>query len=85
MSTPKLNAVRIVISRPNSRKAMKIDSSVKIVRTFFRHRLLQSSGRNFMRPLPCSTPFSRWSVRVARVGRARVVRHHHDGLAVLRG
>ena len=37
-----------------------------------------------MRPPPStSTPFSRCSVRLARVGRVRVVRDHDDGLAVL--
>ena len=48
MSTPRLNAARIVISRPNSRNATKIDSSVNVVRNRRRQTFLQISGRNFM-------------------------------------
>ena len=66
MSTPKLKAVRMVISRPNSRNATNTDSRVKIVRVFFRHRLLHSSGRNFMRQLhsagPCPGAASAWRI-----------------------
>ena len=84
MSTPMRTPSRIAISMPNSTNATKIDSSVKIVRTFRRSRLRQTSGRNFMRPPPStSTPLSRCSVRCARVGRVRVVRDHDDRLAVL--
>ena len=84
MSTPKLNAVRIVIRMPNSRNAMKIDSSVKIVRNFRRQRFFQTSGRNFMRAVSSvSTPFSRCSVRLRALGGVRIVRHHHDRLAVI--
>ena len=45
-----LNAARSAIRTPNSRKAVKIDSTVKIVRTFRRSRLRQTRGRNFMPP-----------------------------------
>ena len=52
---------------PNSRKATKTDSSVKMVRIFFRHRLLQSKRQELHACTPSiSTPFSRCSVRLAR-------------------
>ena len=70
MSTPKLKAPRIVIRIPNSRNATKTDSSVKMVRIFFRHRLLHSNGRNFMRaPLLPSTGPSRGAACAWRVPR----------------
>src|SRR5258708_1464536 len=37
-------------SRPKSRKAIMMDSSVKIVRAFLRHKLVQIKGKNFMPP-----------------------------------
>ena len=78
-----MNAVRIVISRPNSRKATKIDSSVKIVRIFFRHRLLQRSGRNFMRALLHQHALLEVQRALGALGGVRIVRDHHDRLAVL--
>ena len=48
MSTPRLNAARIVIRSPNSRNATKIESSVNVVRNFRRQTFFQISGRNFM-------------------------------------
>jgi hypothetical protein len=42
----------MVISKPNSRNATNTESSVKMVRIFFRHKPLQSKGKNFMRGLP---------------------------------
>ncbi len=83
ISTPKVNAVRIVISRPNSRNATKIESSVKIVRNFFRHRLLQRSGRNFMPRFLHELALFEVQRPLRAFGRVRIVRHHHDGLAVL--
>ncbi len=63
---------------------MKIDSSVKIVRTLRRHRFRQTSGRNFMRPPRLE---QRALLEVQRplgaLGGARIVRDHDDGLAVL--
>ena len=48
ISTPNVNEWRIVIRMPKSTNAMKIDSSVKIVRNFRRQMFFQTSGRNFM-------------------------------------
>ena len=66
MSTPNVNAVRMVISKPNSRNATKTDSSVKIVRIFFRQRLLHRQGEELHAAAPINSPFSRCSVRLAR-------------------
>ena len=66
ISTPNVNDWRIVIRMPNSTNAMKIDSSVKIVRNFRRQMFFQTSGRNFMPTSLVSTPLSRCSVRRAR-------------------
>ena len=84
MSTPKLNACLIVISRPNSRNATKIDSSVKMVRTFFRHRLLHSNGQ----VLHAAASVEQHALlemqrALGALGGARVVRDHDDRLAVL--
>ena len=86
ISTPKLNAVRIVIRMPNSRNATKIDSSVKMVRIFRRQTLLpdeRAGNLHRQSPPQRATPFSRCSVRVGALGGVRVVRDHHDRLAVL--
>ena len=68
-STPSENAARIVIRMPNSRKAMKIESSVKVVRTLRRHRLFQIERQVLHAGTPvfdAASPFSRCSVRLAR-------------------
>ena len=78
-----LKAARIAISMPNSTNAMKMDSTVKIVRIFLRNRLRQTMGRNFMRPPPTRARPSRGAVCAWRAPPRRVVRHHDDGLAVI--
>ena len=84
ISTPNANELRIVIRMPNSRNAMKIDSSVKVVRNLRRQMFFQMSGRNFMPPRsPASTPLSRCSVRLRALGGVRIVGDHDDGLAVV--
>ena len=69
---------------PNSRNATKIDSSVNVVRNFRRQRLLPDERQELHADrLRRAAPLSRCSVRVRALGRARIVRHHDDGLAVL--
>ena len=84
MSTPKLNAMRIVIRIPKSRNAMKTESSVKVVRNFRRQTFFQMSGRNFMRHrLPGQDALVEVQRAPRALGGVRIVGHHDDRLAVL--
>jgi hypothetical protein len=71
------------LSNANSTNATRIESSVNVVRSFFRFKLLQTKPRNFI-------PAVAWRaglVEMDRVrgprGGVRVVRDHDDRLAVL--
>src|SRR5688572_21301248 len=96
-STPKLKAVRIVISTPNSTKAMKIDRRVNVVRNLRRQMFFQTSGMNFIFfPLAAGARSPRrHRLRVDQhallemqrpprpIGGARIVRDHDNRLAVI--
>src|SRR5688572_3698360 len=47
ISTPSVKALRTVITIPNSMNAIRIDSSVKVVRILRRQMFIQIRGRNF--------------------------------------
>src|SRR5262245_17350989 len=85
-SAPAENSTLTACRRPNSRKAITIDSSVSTVRVFLRPRfaitnpvrVIAASGRLLekLALLQVQRP-------VRELGGLWVVRHHHDGLAVL--
>ena len=77
------NAVRIVIRRPNSRNATKIDSSVKIVRTFRRQRFRQSERQELHAAASVEHALVEVQRALRALGRVRIVRDHDDRLAVL--
>ncbi len=63
---------------------MKIDSDGEDRADLPAHQVAPDEGRNFIAAASVtSTPFSRCSVRFARAGGVRVVRHHDDRLAVV--
>src|SRR5829696_7247064 len=91
--TPARNASLIAQRKPKSKNATKIESSVRIVRSFFRFRLLQTRPRNFMagyREIPRESrgrlggKLALVQVHGARgLGRGvGVMRDHHDRLAM---
>src|SRR5688572_30577063 len=87
-SAPAENSTFTACSRPNSRNAVTIDSSVRTVRDFFRHRLAMTNPVRVMAASGGGRLFEQLALlevqRAARELRGfRVVRHHHDGLAVL--
>src|SRR3982074_2732748 len=82
-STPELNAARMVTSRQKRKRATANEPRVRVVRTLRRRRFAKRRGRNFMAG-PCSVgedAFVEMERGVGTLGRARVVRHHQDGLA----
>src|SRR6185436_1559506 len=85
-SIPELNAARMVTSRQNRNRATANEPRVRVVRTFRRVRFAKRRGRNFMAALGSSVredAFVQVQRGVGALGRARVVRHHQDGLAQL--
>ena len=87
-SAPAENSTLTACSRPNSRKAMTIDRSVNTVRVFLRPRFAITNPVRVMARSGRGGLFEQLSLlevqRAAReLGGLRVVRHHHDGLAVL--
>src|SRR2546430_501893 len=92
--TPEVNASLIVQSRPYRTKATKMESSVSIVRDFFRFRLLQTKAKNFIgeKSERGLVSFHRLSAELAfvqiyrsrRAGRGvRIVGDHDDGFPML--
>src|SRR6185437_278826 len=86
---PPVNATRTALSRPNSRNAARIDTSVKVVRVFLRNSAAQMRWKYFIAlSSGCALRFDKGALvqmqRVRRIlGGFRIVRDHHDGLAVL--
>ena len=62
---------------------MKIDSSVKIVRTFRRQQVAPDERQELHATASISTPFLEVQRPLRALGRVRIVRHHDDRLAVL--
>src|SRR6266850_4015696 len=86
--TPAVNASFTAHSSPYSRNATKIESNVRMVRVFFRLRLLQTKAKYFIRHFS----FDRFVAQLALVqihrsrgaGRSvRIVCDHENGLAML--
>src|SRR5438874_12469767 len=93
-SIPPTNACLMADRNPKRINATRIESSVSAVRTFFRFRLLQMRGRNFMDQELFSLALSHLrlvaqltfvKINGPRGARrcAGIVRYHDDGLAVL--
>src|SRR5438445_5860059 len=86
MLTPPVKACLIDDKTANKIKATTIDNNVKIVRTFFRLRLLQIRTKNFIKS------FHRFIAELSLIqingprrasGRVRIMRHHDDRFVVL--
>src|SRR5438128_6801465 len=91
MLTPPVKACLIDDKTANKIKATTIDNNVRIVRTFFRLRLLQISTKNFIKLSWCFS-FHRLIAELPLVeidrprrasGRVGIVRHHDYRFAVL--
>src|SRR5437879_4310664 len=91
MLTPAVRASFTAHSRPYSRKATKSESSVRMVRVFFRFRLLQTRAKYFIGDggersfHGLIAEFAFVQVQGARrpSRSVRVVRHHDDRLPML--
>src|SRR5882724_3072220 len=91
MLTPPVKACLIDDRTANKIKATTIDNNVRIVRTFFRFRLLQISTKNFIKSSWC---FSfHWLIAELSLvqingprrasGCVRIMGHHDDGFVML--
>src|SRR5581483_1406735 len=90
---PPVSACLMAERKPKRMKATTMESRVRIVRSFFRFRLLQMRWKNFMGAAPpAGRLFHRFGTELAfvEINRARspgrgvrIVRDHDDGLALL--
>src|SRR5438445_1532306 len=86
MLTPPVKACLLDDRTANKIKATTIDNNVKIVRTFFRFRLLQISTKNFIKSLHrLIAELSLVQINRSRraSGRMGIMGHHDDSFAVL--
>src|SRR5690348_8899287 len=90
VSLPPVNATRVAFSNPNSRKAARIEISVKTVRALRRNNAAQIRWKYFIARSRSDDVLlfdERALVEMQRVRRVfrglGIVRHHDDGLAVL--
>src|SRR4029079_11344883 len=84
MFTPSTMLVRTAWSRPNNRKAIRIEVNVSTRRNLRRPMFAQTRGiqRNMSR-LPFEAALLEMQRAIGALRGARIVRHHDDGLAVL--
>src|SRR3954470_23664890 len=90
MLTPAVRASFTAQSTPYKRKAMKSASSVRIVRVFFRLRLLQTRAKYFIRSVPGSFHWLSTQLALIEMYRSRgarrsvrIVRHHDNRFSML--
>src|ERR1700722_2086417 len=94
IATPLVNASFTAHSNPYNTNATKIESSVKMVRNFFRFRLLQTRVKNFIfenrwrrlvsfHRFISELPFVQIHRSAGARGGGRIMSHHDDRFAVL--